>query len=104
MEPGALHMDYIVLPVGYVYNADIAKAKKGDTLRLGDGHSHEIFSVQKVPINKPIADLLCRIRYGITLKGCLMRWKMNAKLEGHSQNAISDDECLLVTFLLDEQD
>jgi hypothetical protein len=104
MDPGVLHLDFIVLPVGYSYNADIAKAKKSDVIRLGDGSEHEIFSVQKIQTNKPIADLLCRIRYGITLRGCIMRWKMNARLEGHGEKAISEDECLLVVYSIDEYD
>lgn len=103
-DPGVLHLDFIVLPVGYSYNSDIAGAKKSDILRLGDGTEHEIFTVQKIQTNKPIADLLCRIRYGITLRGCIMRWKMNARLEGHGEKAVSEDECLLVVFSTDEYD
>lgn len=104
MDPGALHLDFIILPVGYSYNSDIANAKKSDILRLGDGSEHEIFTVQKIQTKKPIADLLCRIRYGITLRGCVMRWKMNAKLEGHGEKAVSEDECLMVVFSTDEYD
>ena len=102
-EPaGPMHLDFIVLPVGYSYNAGIASAKKGDTLRLGDGSEYEIVTVRRIPTNKPDADLLCRIRYGITLKGALMRWKMNAKIEGHGEKAISEDECLWVVFRKNE--
>ena len=104
LDPGDLHIDFIILPVGYVYNSNIAGAKKGDILRLGDGTEHEIFTVQRLQTNKPLADLLCRIRYGITLRGCLMRWKMNAKLEGHGEKAISQDECLMVVYSKDEYD
>lgn len=103
MPAGPMHLDFIVLPVGYSYNADIVSAKKGDTLRLGDGSSYEIVSVRKISAKKAETDLLCRIRYGITLKGAFMRWKMNARLEGHGEKAISEDECLLVVFKTDEQ-
>lgn len=103
-DSGPLHLDYIVLPVGYSYNADIANAKKGDLLRFADGNECSIFSVRKVRMDKPDADLLCRIRYGITIKGAMMRWKMNAKLEGHGEKAISQDECLWVIFERNEQD
>lgn len=104
MEPGPLHLDFIILPVGYSYNADIAAAKKGDTIRLADGGEYPIFAVRKVSTDKPYADMLCRIRYGITLKGAMMRWKMNARLEGHGEKAISEDECLWVVYSTDEQD
>lgn len=102
-EPaGPMHLDFIVLPVGYSYNADIARAKKGDALRLGDGSSYEIEAVRRIPLNKPETELLCRIRYGITLKGAIMRWKANARMEGHSEQVISQDECLLVVFRSNE--
>lgn len=104
LDPGPLHLDFVILPVGYSYNADIASAKKGDMIRLADGGEYPIFSVRKVKSDKPFADLLCRIRYGITLRGCLMRWKMNARLEGHGEKAISEDECLLVVYSKHESD
>lgn len=104
MDPGVFHLDYIVLPVGYSYNAEIANAKKGDVLRLADGGEYPIFSVRRIRADKPEADILCRIRYGVTLKGAMMRWKMNAKLEGHGAKAVSEDECLWVIFERNEQD
>lgn len=102
MNPGPLHMDFIVLPVGYSYNADIASAKKGDVLRLFDGGEHTIECVRRISTSTPIADILCRIRYGITLHGAMIRWRMNARLEGHGEKAISDEECLLVVYKIDE--
>lgn len=102
MDPGVFHLDFILLPVGYSYNSEIADAKRGDVLRLADGGSHTIEFVKRIPLNKSFADMLCRIRYGITLKGAVSRWKMNARLEGHSEKAISLDECLWVVFKLDE--
>lgn len=104
MEPGDFRLGYVVLPVGYAYNADIAGAKKGDTLRLFDGGEYEIFSVRRISIKKPEADILCRMRYGITAHACLMRWKLNAKMEGHGEKAVSEDECLWVIYSADEYD
>lgn len=103
-DPGPLHLDFIVLPVGYSYNADIREAKSGDIIRLADGTTGVIHSVRVVDMKKPAADLLCRIRYGISLKGALMRWRINARLEGHGEKAISEDECLWVIYSKDEQD
>lgn len=102
MPAGPLHLDFIVLPVGYSYNADIAGARKGDSIRLGDGSKYEIVTVRRIPANKPEADLLCRIRYGITIKGAFIRWRMNARIEGHGEKAISEDECLWVVFRKNE--
>ena len=98
MDPGQFHLDFILLPVGYLYNANLADAKKGDTIRLADGGEYTIEFVKRIPLNKPFADMLCRIRYGITLNGAMSRWKMNARMEGHSEMAISQDECLWVVF------
>ena len=102
MEPGQLHLDFILLPFGYSYNSDIAVAKKGDTIRFADGGEYAIEFVKKIPLNKSFADMLCRIRYGITLSGAMSRWKMNARMEGHSEMAISQDECLWVVFTPNE--
>ena len=97
MEPGDTFLDYVLLPVGYAYNMNIASAKKGDVIRFSDGDDREIFAVRKLRMGSD-TDLLCRMRYGITLKGALVRWKMNAKLEGHGEKAVSEDECLWVLF------
>lgn len=104
LEPGEFRLGYVVLPVGYAYNADIAKAKKGDTLRLFEGEEYKIFAVRRICLNKPEADILCRMRYGITAHACLMRWQLNAKLEGHGEKAVSEDECLWVIYSTDEHD
>ena len=97
-EPGEFRLGYILLPVGYSYNADIAQAKKGDTLRLFDGGDYPILVVRRLKMKDPNTDILCRMRYGITLKGALMRWRTNAKMEGHGSQAVSEDECLWIIY------
>ena len=101
---GPLRLDYVVLPVGYSYNRDVAGAKHGDTLRLFDAGDHEIVCVRRLKIDKPETDLLCRIRYGITARACLSRWKINAQMEGHGAKAVSTEECLWVIFKTNELD
>lgn len=97
-EPGVMHLDYVLVPIGYSYNAELAKAKKGDTLRLFDGGEYPIVAVRKLKLAKAETDLLCRMRYGISIKGALTRWKMNAKMEGHGERAISYEECLWIVY------
>lgn len=97
-EPGDFRLGYILLPCGYAYNADYSNAKKGDILRLFNGGDYRIFSVKKLKISSIECDILCRMRYGITIKGALSRWQMNAKLEGHGMRAVSEDECLWVVY------
>ena len=100
-EPGDIRLGFILLPVGYAYNADIAAAKKGDIIRFVDGEDYRVFNVLKMKIKNPVTKTLCLIRYGITLDGALMRWKSNAKMEGHGMNVVSDEECLLLTYETD---
>jgi hypothetical protein len=97
-------MGYILLPVGYSYNQDIASAKKGDVLIFFDGGSYTIDCVRRIDSTKPEADLLCRIRYGIPMKAAKMRWRDNLRLEGHGPKAISENECLWVVYQLDEDE
>jgi len=97
-EPGEFNLGYVLLPLGYAYNQDVASAKKGDMLVFFDGPAYPIYAVRKIKISSPDADILCRMRYGITIKGALMRWKTNAKMEGHGMRAVSDEECLWVVY------
>lgn len=102
--PDDFRLDYILLPFGYSYNADIAMAKPGDTIRFVDGNDVKIFAVRKVRLNTINADILCRMRYDISIKGALMRWQSNAKIEGHGAKAVSTEECLWVIFEKNEQE
>ena len=96
--PGDFQLDYILLPYGYAYNSEWQEAKYGDTIRFWDGEDRRIFSVRKLKIKSPEADILSRLRYGITMKGTLARWKSNARLEGNLGRAVSDDICFWVIF------
>ena len=49
-------------------------------------------------MSSPLTDILCRMRYGISLKGAMVRWKTNVRLEGNSSKVISDEECLMVVY------
>lgn len=103
LEPGEFQMGYILLPMGYSYNAEWRGAKKGDYVRMHDGGKYKISSVRIVKVKGGLAELLSRIRYGISIAGCLQRWKENAKLEGHTSAAISTDECLWVIYEKNEE-
>lgn len=95
-EPGDFQLDYILLPYGYAYNADIARAKKGDKIRWLAGEDWTIYCVRKIKLLCPDTDILCRMRYGITIQGALMRWQSAAQIAGNGRKAISTDECLWV--------
>lgn len=98
LEPGDFQLGYILLPVGYSYNSEWLLAKKGDIIQFHDGGSYRILCVRIVKVRGGLADMLSRIRYGITIMGCISRWKDNAKLEGHSRSAIDETECLWVIY------
>lgn len=97
-EPLDYQKDFILLPIGYSYNSEWRGAKKGDYIRFHDGGTYRIFSVRIVKAHGGLADLLSRIRYGITFAGCVQSWKMNARLEGHSGSAVSNSECLWIVY------
>lgn len=98
MEPKDFRLDYILLPIGFGYNEEYLDAQRGDKMRFFDGRTVVLEAIKKISLKGPIADLLCRMRYGITLKGAIMRWQDNARLEGHSGAIISLDECLWVVY------
>lgn len=97
-DPGDFHLGYILLPIGYAYNAEWNNAKKGDILRFWDGGDYPIFAIRKLKLNKPDADILCRMRYGITIKRAIQIWQSNAKMEGHGAKAVSTEECLWIIY------
>lgn len=103
LEPGDFALNYILLPIGYGYNTEWISAKKGDSIRLHDGGTYKILCVRSVKVRGGLAELLSRVRYGISIAGCMQRWRDNAKLEGHSRDVISDSECLWVIYEKDEQ-
>ena len=43
-EPGEIRLGFVLLPVGYSYNTDIATAKKDDIIRFIDGGDYRIFN------------------------------------------------------------
>lgn len=98
LEPGEFQLGYILLPIGYSYNSEWAKAKKGDIIRFHDGGSYKIRNIRYVKVRGGLADLLSRIRYGVSIDGCIQRWKANAKLEGNASWAVSNEECLWVVY------
>lgn len=97
-EPSDFHLGYILLPIGYSYNAEWKNAKKGDILRFWDGGDYPIYAVRMVKLNKAEADILCRMRYGITIKRALQIWQANAKMEGHGTKVVSAEECIWVIY------
>ena len=97
-EPGRFRLDYILLPIGFSYNREYLKAKRGDILQLFDGGAYRIDSVRVISLRTAEADLLARMRYGVTIKGVLMRWQDNARLEGHLPSVVSTDECLWIVY------
>ena len=98
LNPGDMVLDFIILPIGYSYNSEWRKAKRGDIIRMHDGTEYKIYCVRIVKVRGGLAGLLCRMRYGFTLRGCMQRWKYNARLEGNAGSAVSDDECLWVVY------
>lgn len=98
LEPGDYQMGYILLPIGYSYNSEWMTAKKGDFIMFHGGGKHKIRVVRIVKVKGGLAELLSQIRYGITIAGCIQRWKENARLEGNAPAAVSSDECLWVVY------
>lgn len=97
-EPGGFRLNYILLPVGFSYNIAVSQAKTGDKVRFFNGGIFPIVAVRRLDMRSANTDILCKMRYGITLKAALQRWQMNAKMEGHGTEAVSTDECLWLIY------
>lgn len=98
LEPGEFQLDYILLPIGYAYNSEWVTAKKGEKVSFFDGGTYRIYAVRRVRVKGGLAEVLSRMRYGISIAGCIQRWKDNARMEGHAPAAVSSEECLWVIY------
>ena len=98
-EPGSFWLDYILLPYGEFYSKtrDLLSAKKGDVLRYFNGGEYPIDSVHLITQDR-VCDVLCRMRYGISIVAALRKWRDNARIEGNGPNVISDKQCILVVL------
>lgn len=101
-EPIGVKMDYILQPIGYSYNRDISEAKKGDTILFSDGKSYKIFAVRRIKLTSALADILCQMRYGVTIKKMLQIWQQDAMMLGHGRSVVSLDECIFITYNKEE--
>lgn len=96
--PKAMYLDYILIPIGYAYNRPIQKAQDGDRMIFLDGERVAIDTIAKIKSQTKMCDMICRARYGVGIERVIEIWKNNATLEGYGRDAVSEDECLLITF------
>lgn len=103
-EPGAFHLDYILLPFGTFYDKTnkIAEAKKGDKIRFFNGPEYLIDNVSLIKQDK-FCDILCRMRYGIPWQNAFAKWQSYARMEGYGKDILSTEECILVVYEKDHK-
>lgn len=76
---------------------DILSAKKGDILRFFNGGEYPIDSVHLIAQDR-VCDVLCRMRYGMSIIAVLRKWRDNARIEGNGPSVISDKQCIMVVL------
>lgn len=97
-KPREPHGDFILLPVGYSYNRDLLKAKRGDIIEFTEGVKYRIIKTGTINTKSQAAEALCYIRYGISLLRAIQIWKQRANVLGYGRNAIDEDECIILTY------
>lgn len=98
-EPGEFFLDYILLPYGTFYEQTnkFLEAKTGDILRFFNGPEYPIYTVLLIKQDK-FCDILCRMRYGVSLDVAFNKWLTYARLYGHGKDILSKEECILVVY------
>ena len=96
--PGDFHADYILLPLGYLYNREFLSAREGSYIKFGDRKVYPLLRAGVLSFKNPATEGLCFARYGITLKKALQIWRTNAFAQGYGRNAVSDEECLIIIY------
>lgn len=92
----------VFFPIGYMYNKDIQRLRRGDIIRFLDKSEHYVESVVRTSINNALAHSLCRMIYGFGLKKALDVWWQRVEMQRLDRRVISDIECLVVFYLKEE--
>ena len=98
-EPGEFFLNYILLPYGAFYKKTLGflDAKPGDTVRFYKGREFEI--TKAILIEDPeLADVLCRMRYGVNFVVALRHWGDYAVMEGHNREVLSSSKCIMLAY------
>lgn len=93
---------FIILPIGTFYNADIARARRGDVVRYVDGTENTIYDMCIVRIGSSVFRNLCRLRYGCEASRVLNQWRRTAIGMGYAPDAIDGERAAVVFFKYDD--
>lgn len=98
-RPTRMYYSYILLPYGLYYDKTrvFLDAKPGDILRFYNGPEVRIERVMLIPCDS-VCNTLCLMRYGITWDRALKRLTTYARMEGHSPDVLSKEECIMVVY------
>lgn len=96
LYPEDCKYQFILLPVGLLYNVPIRRAKKGDIFEFYDGEKVVIEAVEVKLMQDVYVD--CKLRYGISIHKAIRKWQDYATVRGEDVNVISTDRCLKVWY------
>lgn len=99
---GANRLTYALFPFGYSYNMHIRELRRGDIIVFLDKSEHYVYSVAKMNVVSAVAEGMCQMRYGISIKEAMQIWRDSAIAQGYSDKAINDKECLVVWYEIKE--
>lgn len=99
MEPKEeLQSNFVLVPIGYMFNADLQQVQMGDTITFLDGGRYRVLCARKMSLKDDLTACLCIMRYGFSIDYWLGLWRQSVRYSGHGKSAISENECLFISY------
>lgn len=92
----------VMFPIGFKYNQDVQRLRRGDIIRFLDGSEHYVLGVTKLPYISAITKLLCWEIYGFSITRFIEICQDRLRVRKEDVRLMSDSECLVLFFEREE--
>ena len=99
---GEDRLSFVLFPVGFRYNRELAELRKGDIMVFLDKSEHYVRGVCRLSLRSALAEHLCWLRYGFGIERAITLWRERLLLGKQDVKVMSNDECLIVFYEKEE--
>lgn len=95
-------LSFVLFPIGFMYNRDLASLRKGDIMVFLDKSEHYVRGVCRVSLKSALIEYLCWMRYGFGIDRAIELWRERLRIGKQDVKVMSNDECLIVFYESEE--
>lgn len=99
---GEDRLSFVMFPVGFRYNRELAELRKGDIMVFLDKSEHYVRGVCRLSLRSALAEHLCWLRYGFGIERAIELWRERLRVSKQDVKVMSSDECLIVFYEREE--